>query len=111
MKVLRFFSQNFKKFSEFSEFSKFRGYSIFNSGKRRDSDITRKFGAVENAISEARFDAQTGKLISEDAKYFQNLIEEKFEYGGEYNTGLGFKFFSFFDFFQRRASYHISRGI
>ena len=48
---------------------------------------------MENAISEDRFDPQTGELILEDEKYFQNLIEEKFEYGVEYNTGMGFKFF------------------
>ena len=53
---------------------------------RRDSDVIRRVGEIENSIRLCRFDDTTGELIQNDTAFFADLLAEKFDYGESYNT-------------------------
>ena len=62
--------------------------SMFNltMSYKRDSDIIRYFGDIENSIRVSRFDIKTGGLLLEDDEFFESLMSNKTPYGENYNT-------------------------
>jgi hypothetical protein len=44
---------------------------------KRDADIIRYFGDLENTIRVARYEDKSGVLLLEDDEYFKVLIAEK----------------------------------
>ena len=52
---------------------------------RLDSDISRRFGDIETAITAARFN-EIGELVLNDEQYASHLMANKFKQGSEFNT-------------------------
>ena len=52
---------------------------------RLDSDISRRFGDIETAITASRFN-EIGELVLNDEEYASQLINNKYKQGSEFNT-------------------------
>jgi hypothetical protein len=52
---------------------------------RLDSDVSRRFGDIETAITASRFN-EIGELVLNDDQYASQLMAKKFKQGSEFNT-------------------------
>jgi len=52
---------------------------------RLDSDISRRFGDIETAITASRF-GENGELVLNDEEYASHLMANKYKQGSEFNT-------------------------